>query len=50
MTFTRTEFEIAPLLLDVGTVARDGSELRVKFGDEGPGSPLQFRAVFIRSP
>ncbi len=50
ITFTRIDFDVSPLLLDVGTVAQNGMEIRLRFGDEGPGSPLQFRSVFVRSP
>ena len=45
ITFTRDSFFIIGFALDVATVS--GDTLRVKFGDEGPGSPGQFRALFI---
>jgi hypothetical protein len=45
VTFARDSFQIVPFLLDVATLS--GDTLRVAFGGEGPGSPDQFRAVFV---
>jgi hypothetical protein len=46
--FVRDSFALFPFLLDSGTAAADG--IRIPFGGEGPGSPDQFRALFVRSP
>jgi len=48
LTFAADSFAVAPLGLDVGTVAADS--VRVAFGGEGPGSPDQFQGLFVRSP
>jgi hypothetical protein len=48
LAFALDSVAVAPLLLDVGTVSAD--TLRVAFGGEGPGSPDQFHAVYLRGP
>jgi hypothetical protein len=46
LTFTPDSVDVAPLILDVGTVS--GDTLRVAFGGEGPGSADQFHAIYLR--
>ncbi len=46
LTTTADSFDVAPFLLDVGSISRDS--IRVAFGGEGPGSADQFRALFVR--
>jgi hypothetical protein len=46
VTFVRDSFAVQPLLLDVGTLS--GAGLLVAFGGEGPGSPDQFHARFVK--
>jgi len=48
LTFAPDSIDVTPLILDAGTVSAD--TLRVAFGGEGPGSPDQFHAVFVRGP
>jgi len=48
LTFAPDSVDLTPLILDVGTVS--GDTLRVAFGGEGPGSPDQFHAVYVRGP
>ena len=48
LTFAPDSVEVAPLILDVGTVSAD--TLRVAFGGEGPGSADQFQALYVRAP
>jgi hypothetical protein len=48
LTFARDSFLIIGFALDVATVS--GDSLRVAFGGEGPGSPDQFDALFVRAP
>ena len=48
LTFELDSVVVAPLLLDAGTIS--GDTLRVAFGGEGPGSPDQFRAIYVRRP
>lgn len=48
ITFARDSFAIQPFLFDVAMVSDDS--LRVAFGGEGPGSPDQFQALFVRGP
>jgi hypothetical protein len=48
LAFAWDSVAVAPLLLDAGTVSAD--TLRVTFGGEGPGSPDQFRALYVRGP
>ena len=45
LSFSRDSSAVAPLGLDVGTLAGNGIE--VTFGGEGPGSPDQFHAFFV---
>jgi hypothetical protein len=46
LAFLLDSVDITPLGLDAGTIS--GDTLRVAFGGEGPGSPDQFHAVFVR--
>lgn len=46
LAFALDSVDITPLGLDAGTIS--GDTLRVAFGGEGPGSPDQFHAVFVR--
>jgi hypothetical protein len=46
VAFDRDSFAISPLGLDTARVA--GDTIRVGFGGEGPGSPDQFQALFVR--
>ncbi len=48
LTFALDSADVTPLLLDVAAVSTDS--LWVAFGGEGPGSPDQFQALFVRSP
>jgi hypothetical protein len=48
ITFARDGFTVQPLLLDVGVVS--DNRITVSFGGEGPGSPDQFHAVFVKAP
>lgn len=48
ISFVPEGYQLQPLILDVGTVS--DPVIRVNFGGEGPGSPDQFRAVFVRAP
>ena len=48
LTFAPDSVDVTPWILDAGTVSAD--TLRVAFGGEGPGSPDQFHAVFVREP
>jgi hypothetical protein len=48
LTFAPDSVDVTPLILDAGTVS--GDTLRVAFGGEGPGSPDQFQAVYVRDP
>jgi hypothetical protein len=48
ITFTRDSFQVIGFALDVARLS--GDTLRVNFGDEGPGSPGQFRGLFVRTP
>jgi hypothetical protein len=48
ISFTRDSFFIIGFSLDVAHLS--GDTLRVNFGDEGPGSPGQFRGLFVRAP
>ena len=48
LSFARDSFVVAPLLLDDATVSAD--TVRVAFGGEGPGSPDQFQALYVRGP
>ncbi len=48
LTFAPDSVDVTPWILDAGTVSAD--TLRVAFGGEGPGSPDQFHAVFVRGP
>ena len=48
ISFTPEGYQVQPLLLDVGIAA--DPVIRVKLGGEGPGSPDQFRAIFVRAP
>ena len=48
LTFAPDSADVAPLLLDVATGSAD--TLRVAFGGEGPGSPDQFQALYVRGP
>jgi hypothetical protein len=48
LSFELDSIAVAPLLLDAGTISAD--TLRVTFGGEGPGSPDQFQAVYVRQP
>lgn len=48
LSFTRDSFVVAPFLMDVATVSVD--TIRVAWGGEGPGSPDQFQALYVRSP
>ncbi|HUF35017.1 MAG TPA: hypothetical protein VMN37_03655 [Gemmatimonadales bacterium] len=45
IAFAPDSFSISGLLLDLATVS--GDSIRVAFGGEGPGSPDQFRALFV---
>lgn len=46
LAFARDSFAISPLGLDTARVA--GDTIRLGFGGEGPGSPDQFQALFVR--
>lgn len=46
IAFARDSFAVSPLGLDTARVA--GDTIRVGFGGEGPGSPDQFQALFVR--
>jgi hypothetical protein len=46
--FARDSFLLAPFLMDVATVSLD--TIRVAWGGEGPGSPDQFQALYVRGP
>ena len=46
LTFQPDSFEVIGFALDVATIS--GDSLRVAFGGEGPGSPDQFHALFVR--
>jgi hypothetical protein len=48
IAFATDSFAIQPLILDTARVAAD--TIRVGFGGEGPGSPDQFQALFVREP
>jgi hypothetical protein len=48
LTFKPDSFEVIGLRLDVATLT--GDSIRVAFGGEGPGSPDQFQALFVRAP
>jgi hypothetical protein len=48
LTFAPDSVDVTPLILDAGTAS--GDTLRVAFGGEGPGSPDQFHAVYVRGP
>lgn len=48
LTFALDSVDVTPLGLDAGTVS--GDTLRVAFGGEGPGSPDQFHALYLREP
>ncbi len=48
LSFALDSFAVSPLGLDAGIAS--GNEVRVTFGGEGPGSPDQFRAVFVHLP
>lgn len=48
LTFVLDSVDVTPLGLDAGTVS--GDTLRVAFGGEGPGSPDQFHALYVREP
>jgi hypothetical protein len=46
LTFDPDSFAVQGFLLDTATVLPDS--IRVAFGGEGPGSPDQFQALFVR--
>lgn len=46
LTFAPDSFEVAPFLLDVGTISVDS--IQVALGGEGPGSPDQAQTLFVR--
>ncbi len=46
LAFAPDSFAVEPIGLDAGTVSADS--VRVTFGGEGPGSPDQFRGLFVR--
>jgi hypothetical protein len=48
VTFAWDSIDVAGLLLDAGTIS--GDSIRLVFGGEGPGSPDQFEAVYLREP
>lgn len=48
IVFARDSFVLAPMLMDVATVSAD--TIRVAWGGEGPGSPDQFQALYVREP
>lgn len=48
LTFKPDSFQVIGFQLDVATVT--GDSIRVAFGGEGPGSPDQFQALFVRAP
>jgi hypothetical protein len=48
LAFAPDSFVVTPFLLDTATLAAD--TLRVEWGGEGPGSPDQFQALFVREP
>jgi hypothetical protein len=48
LTFAWDSIDVAGLLFDAGTIS--GDSLRLAFGGEGPGSPDQFHAVYLRDP
>ena len=48
LSFRPDSFVVTPFLLDTAALA--GDTLRVAWGGEGPGSPDQFHALFVRDP
>ena len=48
LAFRPDSFVVTPFLLDTATLTAD--TLRVAWGGEGPGSPDQFQALFVRGP
>ena len=48
LTFARDSFDVAALLLSPATV--EGNVVELGLGGEGPGSPDQFLARFVRAP